>query len=322
MIATDCSCRDGGYHTNWEFDLKLVNKYLRAMEKAGVHAVEIGFRSLPKKVVGQFARVTDEFIEENLYIPNIQHFGVMVDTKSMNSDLIKQLFKYKDKSPINFVRAATHFKDISIAEPILKDLKNLGYTVTIQLMQAAGRSFDEIASGAEEIQNWNTVDVLYIADSFGGMNHDDIDYAYKAVRSGWSGFTGFHGHNNKGQALTNSLEAVDIGVDWVDGTMLGMGRGPGNTETEYLLTELNKRGFGEFELAPVYELVLNEFFALKRKYNWGPSLPYYLAAEYNVHPIFIQRMKESDDVLKAIYYLKDKKANSFNEDLFKEALEA
>ena len=73
------------------------------------------------------------------------------------------------------------------------------------------------------------------------MNHDSVNYSFKAIKEGWDGLTGFHGHNNKGTALDNSLEAIDIGVDWLDSTILGMGRGPGNTETEYLLHELNKR---------------------------------------------------------------------------------
>lgn len=324
MIALDCTCRDGGYYNNWEFDIELVNTYLITMEKSRIHAVEIGFRSPPDKQVGRFAKVTDEFIEDNLYVPNIDYFGVMVNTSEMNSKLIKKLFKYVDKSPINLVRAATHFKDLDTAEQVCKDFKNLGYTVCCNLMQAADKSFDEIKTGAEKIEEWKSVDVLYLADSLGGMNHDTVNYAYKAIKAGWSGLTGFHGHNNKGQALDNSLEAVDIGVDWVDGTILGMGRGPGNTETEYLLGELNKRGFGEFKLKDVYKLVLNRFFPLKRGYEWGPSLLYYLAAEYNIHPIYIQRMLSDNcsmnDILTAIFYLKNEKSNSFNKDLFEEAV--
>ena len=324
MIVCDCSCRDGGYYPKWEFDIKLVNNYLAVMEKAGVHAVEIGFRSPPGKPVGQFARVTDEFIEEKLYVPDMPYFGVMVNTGSMNSRLIKQLFRYSNKSPINLVRAATHFKDVDLGEEVCKSLKDLGYTVTCNLMQTAGKSFDEISAAAEKIESWKAVDVLYLADSLGGMNHDAVNYAFKAIKKGWGGLTGFHGHNNKGQALDNSLEAIDMGIDWVDGTILGMGRGPGNTETEYLLGELNKRGFGEFELEPVYELALNGFFPLKKQYGWGPSLPYYLTAEYGIHPIFVQNMLSDGysmgAVLKAIFYLRDKDTNFFNKDLYEESL--
>lgn len=324
MIVLDCTLRDGGYHNNWEFNMHTAHRYLKAMEKSKIDAVEIGFRSPVKKEGSAFLKVTDEFIENELYKPNIKYFGVMVNANEMNSKIIKQLFKYSNKSPINLIRVATHFKDINLAESTCKDLKNLGYTVSCNLMQAAGRSFDEIKQASKKIENWKSIDVLYLADSLGGMNHDDINYSYRAIKSEWSGLTGFHGHNNKGQALNNSLEAVDIGVDWIDGTILGMGRGPGNTEIEYLLGDLNKRGFGEFELEDVYKLTLNEFLDLKEKYRWGPSLLYYLAAEHNIHPIYIQTMISNhypmNHILKSISYLKIKKSNSFNNELLTESL--
>lgn len=325
MIICDCSCRDGGYYPNWKFSLKLVNEYLHVMEEAKVDSVEIGFRSPLNKQVGPFAKATDTFIEDNLYIPDVEYFGVMVNAADMNSKQIKILFIYEDKAPINLVRMAIHFKDIDTGEQVCKDLKNLGYFVTCNLMQAADKSYDEIANASEKVQGWGAVDVLYLADSLGGMNQDDINYSFKAIKEGWGGLLGMHCHNNKSQALDNSLEAIDIGVDWVDGTMLGMGRGPGNTETEYLLTELNKRGFGEFKLEPVYELALTGFFPLKNKYKWGPSLLYYLSAEYNVHPTFIQTMLtqgySEDMVLKVLFYLKTKDARFFNKEMLEEIIE-
>lgn len=323
MIALDCTFRDGGYYTDWQFNLELANKYLMVMEEAGIDAVEIGFRSSPKKQAGMFAKVSDEFIEENLYKPNIEYFGVMVNTSDMTSELIKKLFSYADESPINLVRAATHFHHIHIGESVCKDLKNLGYTVTCNLMQAADKSFDEIKDSAKKINDWKAVDVLYLADSLGGMDHDAVNYAFKAIKEGWEGPTGFHGHNNKGQALSNSLEAIDIGIDWIDGTVLGMGRGPGNTEIEYLLNELNKRNF-EFEVEKIYELALIDFLPLKLEYKWGPSLLYYLSAEYNIHPIYIQKMLSENylmsDILKVIFYLRNKKSNFFKQELIEEAL--
>ncbi|MFW9871677.1 MAG: hypothetical protein ACFFG0_01155 [Candidatus Thorarchaeota archaeon] len=325
MIVLDCTFRDGGYYTNWNFDLDLVNSYLFSMEKSGINAIEIGFRSPPGKPVGKFARVSDTFIIANLHRPNIEYFGVMINANEMTKKIIKLLFGYEDESPINLVRVAIHFKDIKTGERICKHLKDLGYTITCNLMQAADKSFDEIRCAAKEVESWESVDILYLADSLGGMDHDAVNYAFHAIKEGWKGLIGFHGHNNKGQSLTNTLEAIDIGVDWIDGTILGMGRGPGNTEMEYLLNELNKRNF-EFEIENIYRLALNGFNPLKDKYKWGPSLLYYLSAEYNIHPIYIQKMlKDSysmNDILDVIFFLREKKSNSFNHNLFMEALNA
>ena len=248
----------------------------------------------------------------------------MINASDYDHKLARKLFCYSDDSPINLVRSAAHFAKVKDAELTLKQIKSLGYITCLNLMQAADKSYDEIRDVAKMVSKWKCVDVLYIADSLGGMNHDNVNYAFQAVREGWNGPVGFHGHNNKGQALDNTLEAVDIGVNWIDSTIMGMGRGPGNTETEYLLNELNKRNF-EFELEPIYELSMKYFYEMKLKYNWGPSLAYYLSAEYNIHPTYIQTILSKyayQTALKAINYLKDKESNSFNKELMMEALKS
>ena len=47
----DCTLRDGGYYNNWDFPNNLVNEYLKAVNAAGIKFVELGFRSLNKKVL-------------------------------------------------------------------------------------------------------------------------------------------------------------------------------------------------------------------------------------------------------------------------------
>lgn len=326
MIALDATFRDGGYQNNFNFPIDLANHYLKVMEASKIDAIEIGFRYPLEKNVGTFGKVTDEFINENLYIPNVQYFGVMINAADITEDNIKVLFKRKEQSPINMVRVAIHFKDVPRFRFIFDYLKEMGYFVTCNLMQAADKSYDELRDTAELVNSWNNSDILYLADSLGSMSLYNIDYAFEAINEGWKGPTGFHGHNNKGQGLSNSIEALDIGVQWVDGTIMGMGRGAGNTETEYLLNELNKRNY-EYELEHIYKLALTYFYPLKQKYNWGPSLPYYLAAEYNIHPTYIQTIMGDTDIsmgimLDILEYLKHFKSNSFNMNLLREAVES
>ena len=69
IIHLDCTLRDGGYYTNWNFDRQLVNDYLNALDKIHVDFVELGFRFLDKKKTkGEFAYTSEKLINE-LKIP-------------------------------------------------------------------------------------------------------------------------------------------------------------------------------------------------------------------------------------------------------------
>ncbi len=44
----DCTLRDGGYYTNWDFDEDLVKMYFNAMNDIpAITHIEIGYRSIP-----------------------------------------------------------------------------------------------------------------------------------------------------------------------------------------------------------------------------------------------------------------------------------
>ena len=54
---------------------------------------------------------------------------------------------------------------------------------------------------------------------------------------------GFHGHNNLGMAVANSVAAVQAGATILDGTARGFGAGSGNTQLEVLVAVLERMGF-------------------------------------------------------------------------------
>ena len=51
------------------------------------------------------------------------------------------------------------------------------------------------------------------------------------MKSSFGGEVGIHAHNNLGLAFINSVSAIEAGATQ-DGTLTGIGRGPGNTLTE------------------------------------------------------------------------------------------
>ena len=47
MTILDCTLRDGGYYTNWDFDKSLVETYIDSFNNLPVEYLEIGYRSNP-----------------------------------------------------------------------------------------------------------------------------------------------------------------------------------------------------------------------------------------------------------------------------------
>ena len=74
------------------------------------------------------------------------------------------------------------------------------------------------------------IKILYFADSLGSLKPKDIRMIVSQIKKNWKGEIGIHTHDNLGKALDNTLEAIKLGVTWVDSTVTGMGRGPGNSK--------------------------------------------------------------------------------------------
>ena len=103
----------------------------------------------------------------------------------------------------------------------------------------------------------------------------------KEVRKYTNVPVGFHGHNNLQLGLINTLTAIENGVDYVDATITGMGRGAGNLKMELLLTYLNKHSRLDVDFNVLGE-VISAFMPLKEKYGWGTNLPYMLSGANNI----------------------------------------
>ena len=152
--------------------------------------------------------------------------------------ILSKLFKKAEKSKIKFIRLATHFNEISQTVKICKILKNKKFKVIINLMQITEQKPDDITAAVKLIKTAKP-SVLYFADSLGAMNTEDVSKCIKSIRTHWSGEIGIHTHNNLGKAVSNSISAIQNGATWIDSTVTGMGRGPGNSETEYILIEMS-----------------------------------------------------------------------------------
>lgn len=323
IVFLDCTLRDGGYYNNWDFSKELIDQYLKSMQAAGVDVVELGLRSLKNEgFKGACAYTTDSFLR-TLNIPRDLSVAVMVNAvelltpHSSIDELMEALFpEAAGYSPVSIVRIACHVHEFSSALPACEWLKKRGFIVGFNLMQVADRSQNEIEDLALQASKW-PIDALYFADSMGSMDPAQTSQIISWLRKHWLGPLGIHTHDNMGLAMQNTLCALENGVTWLDATVTGMGRGPGNAKTEYLAIELASRREKNSNFVPLMNLVQHHFIPMQHQCGWGTNAYYYLTGKYGIHPSYIQEMLNDsryseEDILAVIEHLRVEGGKKFS----------
>ena len=321
----DCTLRDGGYYTNWKFSHELINDYLYSMKEAKLDWIEFGFRF--PKALGEkesCASTTDAFINSFSYSKEL-NIGVMINAADFTADekigeeILKKLFTKSRFSPVKLVRVACHYDEVEKSDFIFKFLLENGYKVGINLMQISEKSESELRKFSKFVSKY-PFEVIYFADSLGSLTPKDIKRIVGCLKTYWKGDIGFHAHDNMGNALANCLKAMDEGVNWIDSTVLGMGRGPGNVETESLLMNSQDEVSKKMNLVPLLNTIDIHFKKLLSKHQWGKNPFYFLAGQNKIHPTFIQEMLSDSrytnfDILQAINFFKEVGGQRFNKEL-------
>jgi 4-hydroxy 2-oxovalerate aldolase len=92
---------------------------------------------------------------------------------------------------------------------------------------------------------------------------------------------GIHTHNNQQLGFANTIEAIIAGINRIDATIYGMGRGAGNCPLELLLSFLKNP---KFDIGPVLEVIQELFIPMKAEVEWGYHIPYMITGILNEHP--------------------------------------
>lgn len=272
MKNLDCTLRDGGYYTNWDFNEVLVENYFHAMSLLPIEYIELGYRNKAlDEYYGQFYYCPEYLMRKAKSILKDKKLAVMLNAKSLKPTDIKELL-----TPclpfISMIRLAVDPKSLEKAIILAKPIKEMGFEVGFNIMYMT--KWKEIVGFFDLLPLIEgLVDYLYLVDSYGGILPEEVKDIVLLVKEKVTVPLGFHGHNNLELALINSLTAVNNGCSIVDSTILGMGRGAGNLKTELLLTYLSSKTSLQVQLDALSQTV-SDFESLKVKYEWGTNLPY------------------------------------------------
>jgi 4-hydroxy 2-oxovalerate aldolase len=271
MKILDCTLRDGGYYTSWDFDQHLVDNYFKSLNHLPVDYLEIGYRSQPmKEYLGEYFYSPLYVIEKIKSISN-KKLVIILNEKDVTVEQLPQLLT-PIQNLITMVRLAIDPKNLKRALVLAEGVKKLGFEVGFNVMyMSTWKEQEEFQQDLKFVDG--IADYFYMVDSFGGVYPSDVINTINMVREKTSVPLGFHGHNNMELALINTLTALEHGVEIVDATITGMGRGAGNLKTELLLTVLNSKELIDLDFNPL-GVVVDDFTRLKQKHDWGTNLPY------------------------------------------------
>lgn len=271
MELLDCTLRDGGYYTNWDFDRSLVDTYIESFNHLPVDYLEIGYRSNARDgYLGEYFYCPYYLIDELKQNSN-KKLAIILNEKNITWNEAEELLK-PCQGIIDLVRIAVNPDYFERSLKLGEEVKRLGFSVSFNIMYMS--DWNEKPHLIKQFSKLNGLaDYLYLVDSYGGVFPDDVVDMINKVKSNTDVKLGFHGHNNLEMALANTLTAIDSGIDIVDATITGMGRGAGNLKMELLLTVLNSKYNLDFEFNWLSK-VLAPFIELQNKYEWGTNLPY------------------------------------------------
>ena len=327
LTVLDCTFRDGGYYTNWQFDTDLVRDYVEVVDEIAVDVVELGYVRLGEDPRGSF-RDLPAGLDAHLGADSRTRFAVMVDANSFversPQGVVHELKAIVSASslPITVIRVAVNYAKLAGAIDTIRALVDADFEVCVNLMQIDVADRSEERACLDALATLEHVDAVYLADSLGSMRPERVTELIRRFATHTPHAIGFHAHDNQGLALANSLAAIEAGASWIDATMAGMGRGAGNAKTEQLLGLLRGREPGTELLA----FVARHFYPLLAIHGWGPSVYYAIAGRQYIHPTYVQKLEESPvgvgDKLEALSFLGRAGATSFDAELMHEAVGA
>jgi 4-hydroxy-2-oxovalerate/4-hydroxy-2-oxohexanoate aldolase len=144
---------------------------------------------------------------------------------------------------VKTIRVATHCTEADVSEQHIQLGRKLGLDTVGFLMMAHMLDAEGLVKQAKLMESYGA-NCLYITDSAGYMLPDDVRVRLDAVRQALKPETelGFHGHHNLAMGIANSLAAIEVGANRIDGSAAGLGAGAGNTPLEVFNAVCDRMG--------------------------------------------------------------------------------
>ena len=242
ILISDPTLRDGNHAVRHQLSRESFIAYCKAAEAAGVPIVEVGHGNglgASSLLVGE-CRLSDKEIldisranlsKSRLAIHVIPGFCTIKHDLAMAVD-----------AGVDVFRIASHCTEADITDRHIAYVRQAGKEAFGVLMMSHMASPVVLLEEAKKMESYGA-EAIIVMDSSGAYFPSDVTERISTLVDGLSVPVGFHGHNNLGMAVINSVAAVNAGATIIDGTIRGFGAGAGNTQLEVLVAVFERLGF-------------------------------------------------------------------------------
>lgn len=289
----DCTVRDGGLMNKWQFDDKFVRRVYESLSKAGVDYMEIGYLSsegmFSRDEMGPWKFCAEDDLKRIIGDGEKKiKLSAMADIGRINYDDIP----HKSESSLDMIRVACYVHQVDAAIDLAHHCIDKGYETTINLMAVSTVGLRDLEEALGDLAS-SRVPIIYLVDSFGAFYSEDIETLAKRYMESLPGKTiGIHSHNNQQLAFANTITSIICGINYLDATLYGIGRGAGNCPLELLISFLKNP---KYKVRPLIEAIEHEILPWSKKIDWGYFIPYMVTGVLNQHPRTAIAQMESEN---------------------------
>ena len=281
----DCTLRDGAYITGGDFGVPAIIGLIKKLTDAKVDIIECGWLKNPEYVKGSSYYHIPSDLEQYLRRkdPDMTYVA-MIDWDRYDLDYLPP---YDGKS-LDAVRVVfphgKHKEGVAVA----KKIKEKGYKVFLQAANTLAYSDEDLVELARYVNELMPVSIS-VVDTFGAMYKSDLDRIVSVLDSELNNeiSIGFHSHNNMQLSFSLSMHFIESLAGKrnviVDSSLCGMGRGAGNAPTELVVNYLNNKQHKHYDMNDIMDAIDLYMVTFQQKYQWGYSIPYFIAGMYQCH---------------------------------------
>ncbi|MGW6836297.1 hypothetical protein ACWGCI_23225 [Streptomyces sp. NPDC054949] len=227
--------RDGGFEVDFHWPERVFPSVPKALGALGVDVVELGYIGgvpLEHSVAtpGPGAFLTPELVAS---APCREvRLAAMIHPTALDGKIDFAAYRAAGLDMVRLVYHPDWFDGIT---RIAAEARLHGLSVSVNIALASRYRAESLLAHATRIGEASQPDVLYLADTCGSVYPDQVSALIGALRDRLGVDLGFHAHDFLTLAYANSLAAAAAGASYLDCSLLGLGRGAGNLQTELVL---------------------------------------------------------------------------------------